>query len=57
MLGLVGLVLLVLLGGAFFGLHQVPEGHVGLYWVGGALQDRISPPGWHFMVQFVVTLS
>ncbi|XP_062111471.1 uncharacterized protein LOC133822975 [Humulus lupulus] len=29
-------------------LHQVPEGHVGAYWRGGALLKTISDPGFHF---------
>jgi len=45
--------LLVLAGLATFaGIHQVPEGHVGLYFVGGALQNAVSRPGWHVMVPF-----
>lgn len=28
-------------------LHQVPEGHVGAYWTGGALSKRITNPGFH----------
>ncbi|EEF50755.1 SPFH domain-containing protein 2 precursor, putative [Ricinus communis] len=28
-------------------LHQVPEGHVGVYWRGGALLDTITSPGFH----------
>lgn len=28
-------------------LHQVPEGHVGAYWIGGALSKRITEPGFH----------
>lgn len=43
-LGLFGLVVAVLLGG----VHQVPEGHVGMYWFGGALTERISDPGWRW---------
>jgi hypothetical protein len=26
-------------------LHQIPEGHVGVYWRGGALLKTISEPG------------
>ena len=26
-------------------LHQVPEGHVGVYWRGGALLKTITDPG------------
>lgn len=28
-------------------LHQVPEGHVGVYWRGGALLSTITDPGRH----------
>ncbi|CAI9767965.1 unnamed protein product [Fraxinus pennsylvanica] len=28
-------------------LHQVPEGHVGVYWRGGALLNTITDPGFH----------
>ena len=27
--------------------HTVAEGHIGLYWRGGALLDRITEPGFH----------
>ncbi|KAJ0973981.1 hypothetical protein J5N97_015946 [Dioscorea zingiberensis] len=33
--------------GTFSILHQVPEGHVGVYWRGGALLDTITDPGFH----------
>ncbi|KAJ4973528.1 hypothetical protein NE237_006702 [Protea cynaroides] len=32
---------------SFFSLHQVPEGHVGVYWRGGALLKTITDPGFH----------
>ena len=31
------------------GIHRVPEGHVGVYWRGGALLDRVTDPGFHHM--------
>jgi len=31
------------------GLHRIPEGHVGVYWRGGALLDRVTQPGFHMM--------
>ena len=31
------------------GIHRIPEGHVGVYWRGGALLDRISGPGFHML--------
>ncbi|XP_023547036.1 erlin-2-B-like [Cucurbita pepo subsp. pepo] len=38
-------------------LHQVPEGHVGVYWRGGALLKTITEPGFHLklplLTQFV----
>ena len=30
------------------GVHQIEEGHVGLYYSGGALTDRVTEAGWHF---------
>lgn len=30
------------------GLHKIPEGHLGVYYRGGALMDRITPPGFHW---------
>eukprot|EP00850_Spirogloea_muscicola_P001354 SM000005S17151 [mRNA] locus=s5:465469:468804:- [translate_table: standard] len=53
---LVVLALTVLLpvAGANLGiLHQVPEGHVGVYWRGGALLSTVTEPGFHTMVPFV----
>ncbi|ERM99992.1 hypothetical protein AMTR_s00110p00140670 [Amborella trichopoda] len=34
-------------------LHQVPEGHVGAYWRGGALLKTITSPGFHLKVPFI----
>jgi len=40
--------LLALIGGILqFSIHRVEEGHVGVYWRGGALINRITQPGWH----------
>lgn len=36
-------------------LHQIPEGHVGVYWRGGALLKGFSEPGFHMMVPFITT--
>jgi hypothetical protein len=30
-------------------LHQIPEGHVGVYWRGGALLKTITGPGITFL--------
>ncbi|XP_048318467.2 uncharacterized protein LOC107428820 [Ziziphus jujuba] len=34
-------------------LHQVPEGHVGAYWRGGALLKTITDPGFHFKMPVI----
>uniref|UniRef100_A0A7N2KQQ0 Band 7 domain-containing protein n=1 Tax=Quercus lobata TaxID=97700 RepID=A0A7N2KQQ0_QUELO len=34
-------------------LHQVPEGHVGVYWRGGALLKTINDPGFHLKLPFI----
>ncbi|KAG0561557.1 hypothetical protein KC19_9G073000 [Ceratodon purpureus] len=38
-------------------LHQIPEGHVGVYWRGGALLNTISEPGFHLMVPFLTRVE
>lgn len=35
---------------ALSGLHTIPEGHVGLYWRGGALMERTSRAGFHWKI-------
>ncbi|KAJ6429524.1 hypothetical protein OIU84_021017 [Salix udensis] len=34
-------------------LHQVPEGHVGVYWTGGALLQTITDPGFHLKMPLI----
>ncbi|KAK0573384.1 hypothetical protein LWI29_007310 [Acer saccharum] len=34
-------------------LHQVPEGHVGVYWRGGALLKTITYPGFHLKLPLI----
>ncbi|XP_058070400.1 uncharacterized protein LOC131219335 [Magnolia sinica] len=34
-------------------LHQVPEGHVGVYWRGGALLEGITNPGFHLKMPLI----
>ncbi|XP_039023723.1 erlin-2-B-like [Hibiscus syriacus] len=34
-------------------LHQVPEGHVGVYWKGGALLKNIAEPGFHLKMPLI----
>src|SRR3989338_6207395 len=33
--------------------HRVEEGHVGVYWRGGALQNKITEPGFHFKLPVI----
>ena len=35
------------------GLHRIPEGHVGVYYRGGALLDRITEPGFHWKTPLI----
>nr|GMD28653.1 erlin-2-B [Ipomoea batatas]GME13838.1 erlin-2-B [Ipomoea batatas] len=37
----------------FSTLHQVPEGHVGVYWRGGALLSTITNPGFHLKLPVI----
>eukprot|EP01117_Protostelium_nocturnum_P011882 TRINITY_DN4339_c0_g1_i1.p1 TRINITY_DN4339_c0_g1~~TRINITY_DN4339_c0_g1_i1.p1 ORF type:complete len:277 (+),score=91.02 TRINITY_DN4339_c0_g1_i1:122-952(+) len=46
-------VLVVMVVCALNSIHSVEEGHVGVYWRGGALVKRISHPGWHLKVPFL----
>lgn len=34
-------------------VHQVPEGHVGVYWRGGALLKTITDPGFHLKLPMI----
>ncbi|THD20162.1 Erlin-2-A [Fasciola hepatica] len=36
-------------------LHQIDEGHVGVYYRGGALLSQTSGPGYHLMVPLITT--
>ncbi|KAJ6834930.1 erlin-2-B isoform X1 [Iris pallida] len=40
-------------GTSFSIVHQVPEGHVGCYWRGGALLKVITDPGFHFKLPLI----
>jgi len=54
MKGPIFIAILALLVGLFnFSIHRVEEGHVGVYWRGGALIDRITTPGFHLKVPFL----
>ncbi|TGZ67747.1 hypothetical protein CRM22_004627 [Opisthorchis felineus] len=36
-------------------LHQIEEGHVGIYYRGGALLSQTSGPGFHLMIPFITS--
>jgi len=38
-------------------LHAIQEGHVGVYWRGGALLERITKPGWHLKIPLLDTVQ
>ncbi|XP_013387143.1 erlin-2-B [Lingula anatina] len=38
-----------------FAIHRIEEGHVGVYYRGGALLSATSGPGYHIMVPFITT--
>jgi len=38
-----------------FSLHRIEEGHVGVYYRGGALLQYVSQPGYHMMVPFITS--
>ncbi|CAF1136627.1 unnamed protein product [Rotaria sordida] len=39
------------------GIHQIPEGHVGIYYRGGALLTSMTAPGYHVMSPFLTTVK
>lgn len=39
--------------GSLLGLHKIPEGHVGVYYRGGALMNRVTAPGFHFRTPLI----
>merc|ERR1719264_1554188 len=48
--------LMVLLGIAVqFSLHRVEEGHVGVYFRGGAMLNSMSAPGFHLMIPLITS--
>lgn len=51
----VPLVVALLLGA--FSLHRVEEGHVGVYWRGGALIPRLTHPGYHLKIPVIDTFE
>ncbi|XP_057327057.1 erlin-2-B-like [Microplitis mediator] len=52
----IGLCIIVGLAGVFnFSIHKIDEGHVGVYFRGGALLPQVSQPGFHMMVPLLTT--
>ena len=39
------------------GLHTIKEGHVGVYYYGGALQEGITEPGWNVKLPILTSHS
>lgn len=52
----IGIGFLVLLAVVYnFSIHRIEEGHVGVYFRGGALLPEVSCPGFHMMIPFLTT--
>ncbi|XP_071105089.1 erlin-1-like [Haliotis cracherodii] len=51
-LGVVGVALAVFIN---FSIHKIEEGHVGVYYRGGALLSSTSDPGYHFQIPGLTT--
>ncbi|XP_028654648.1 erlin-2-B-like [Erpetoichthys calabaricus] len=49
------LVLAFLAAALFSSLHKIEEGHIGVYYRGGALLTTISGPGFHLMLPFITS--
>uniref|UniRef100_A0A8C2HEH2 ER lipid raft associated 2 n=1 Tax=Cyprinus carpio TaxID=7962 RepID=A0A8C2HEH2_CYPCA len=57
-LGAVASVILAIGGAAVFSaLHKIEEGHVGVYYRGGALLTTTSGPGFHLMLPLITTFK
>jgi len=41
----------------FSGVHSVTEGHIGVYFRGGAILDGYQEPGWNIMLPFITTVE
>ena len=46
---------ILVLAVVFNGLHQVPEGHIAVYYRGGALLDSTAGPGWNVKIPGITT--
>ena len=50
---LIGIILFFISGG----IHKIEEGHIGLYWRGGALIKGHTEPGFHFMIPVITSYA
>ncbi len=48
-----GVLMLIITGG----IHKIEEGHIGLYWRGGALMKDSTEPGYHLMLPFITSFA
>ena len=39
------------------GIHKIPEGHVGIYWRGGAQIKGWTNPGFNFMIPTITSYN
>jgi len=56
-LGATALMAVVLVVVSIFGLHQIQEGHAGIYYRGGALLKSSSGPGYHVKLPMVTSVK
>jgi hypothetical protein len=53
--------ILIVVGLFFFllagGIHKIDEGHIGLYWRGGALMEGFTEPGYHTMLPLITSYA
>jgi len=48
---------IIVIAALIHGYHEIKEGHVGVYYRFGALRDRTTDPGMHFMKPFIDTFK
>jgi len=50
-----GLIVILIFYLISFGLHVIDEGHVGVYYRGGALLNSVTGPGYNVMNPYLTT--
>jgi len=55
--GALPVIALVVISSMWLGVHKIDEGHIGLYWFGGALLNTYSEPGWHVMIPYLTRMG